>query len=191
MYYDSNAEEYYNSTVNADLTDCYERFLKYVKDGAHILDAGCGSGRDSKFFLSKGYSITAIDGSAELCILAEKNIGQPVYCMNFLDLKYENDFDAVWACASLLHVDENNIDEVVNKLHRSLKEGGVLYASFKYGNGSRIDNNQRYFYDLNEERIAYLFNRFEIKEMWDSNDVRPGRTEKWINIIVEKKINIK
>ena len=174
-YYNENSQSYFDNTVNADMTDCYNRFLKYVKKGSYILDAGCGSGRDSKFFIEQGYSVKAIDGSEELCKLASEYIGQEVECINFLDLNYEGEFDAVWACASLLHVNKNDINKVVSNLHKSLKNKGVIYASFKYGNSDRIQG-ERYFNDLNEDLITELFISFDIKEMWFSDDVNKGKS---------------
>ena len=185
-YYNKHAKEYYDGTVNANIYDCYTRFLRYVKRKAYILDAGCGSGRDSKYFLSKGYSVKAIDGSKELCKLASSNIGQEVECVDFMNLSYTDVFDAVWACASLLHVNKKDLNKVVSNLHKALKNDGVLYASFKYGNTDRIQG-ERYFNDLNEDLIKKLFISFDIKEVWLSDDVRPGRDDKWINIVAKKK----
>lgn len=185
-YYNSNAEDYYKDTVNADLSKIYNRFLKYIRVGAHILDVGCGSGRDSKYFLSKGYSVTAIDGSTELCKLAEKNIGQTVSCIAFNEISFNQEFDAIWACASLLHVSELDMNYVIDSLYDGLKTGGFLYASFKYGDGVRIDDKERYYIDLNETSIKTLFQDFNLKEMWISDDVRSQCMDRWINIIVEK-----
>lgn len=64
-YYDKNAQDFYERTINADVQDLYQKFLKYVPKQGRILDAGCGVGRDSKFFLSKGYEVVAFDGSLE------------------------------------------------------------------------------------------------------------------------------
>ena len=105
-YYNSKAEEFYESTVNADMSDQYYLFEKYLGDGTHILDCGCGSGRDSKHFLENGFKVTAIDGSEELCKKASELTGLEVKHMYFQDLNFDNDFDGVWACASLLHVEK-------------------------------------------------------------------------------------
>lgn len=184
-YYNDNAQSYYDNTVNADMSDCYNKFLQYIPDGGTILDAGCGSGRDSKYFMSKGYDVTAIDGSAELCKLASHNIGKPVECLNFLDMDYDKDFDGIWACASLLHVDKKDIEAVIRKMYLALDNTGHIYASFKYGESDRIQGD-RYFNDYNEETIKKLFKDFDIKELWLSDDVRTDRTDKWINIIARR-----
>ena len=109
--------------------------------------------------------------------------------IRFEDINYVNEFDGVWACASLLHVQKNKINDVISKLYRALKENGVLYVSFKYGDNER-EVNGRYFNDQNEDTIKLLLKDFEIKELWFSNDVRPGREDRWINVVAVKKINL-
>lgn len=185
-YYNENSKAYFDSTVNADMSFSYAKFEKYLKKGAYILDAGCGSGRDSKYFLSKGYKVKAIDGSKELCKLASEYLEQEVECINFNDLNYEREFDAIWACASLLHVDKKDIKNVIHRIYKTIKNNGIICASFKYGDTDRIQG-ERYFNDLNEDSLKALFKEFEIKEIWYSDDVRPGRSDRWINVIARKK----
>ncbi|HJD58451.1 MAG TPA: class I SAM-dependent methyltransferase [Rickettsia endosymbiont of Ceroptres masudai] len=61
--------------MNADLSDNYKEFISYLAKQAHILDAGCGVGRDIKYFLSQRYQVTAFDGSTEMVKLATKETG--------------------------------------------------------------------------------------------------------------------
>jgi hypothetical protein len=49
-YYDINAQFFYDRTIGTDMSLMYREFLKFLPDNAHILDAGCGVGRDAKFF---------------------------------------------------------------------------------------------------------------------------------------------
>ena len=74
-YYNQNAESFIANTQNADMHLTQERFLRLLDENTSILDFGCGSGRDTKYFLEKGYQVTAIDGSAELCRLASEFTG--------------------------------------------------------------------------------------------------------------------
>lgn len=188
-YYNSKAEEFYESTVNADMSDQYYLFEKYLGDGAHILDCGCGSGRDSKHFLENGFKVTAIDGSEELCKKASELTGLEVKHMYFQDLNFDNDFDGVWACASLLHVEKDRLPDVLKKITRALKGGGVLYASFKYGDFSG-ERNGRFFTDLDDKSFETLIAdipELVLKEKYISTDVRPGReNDRWLNAIVIK-----
>ena len=111
-YYNVNADTYFEDTVRADVTSLYSHFEGLIKPGASILDLGCGSGRDSKHFLDAGFTVTAVDGSQELCKRAEMLLAVPVRNLLFQDLDYSEQFDAVWACASLLHVPRHDIQTV-------------------------------------------------------------------------------
>jgi len=185
-YYDINAQKFFDETVNVDMKHNYKDFLEKIPENGHILDAGCGSGRDSLYFKSLDYNVTAFDGSVEMCKLASKHIGEEVLHLQFQEINYENEFDGIWASSSLLHLDSDELEIVLNKLKKALKTEGALYSSFKYGNfeGKR---NGRYFNDLTEEDAKFIFEKanFKIEKIWITQDVRKGReNEKWTNILV-------
>ena len=69
-YYDDPANAYADQTLHADMSESYERFEKYLTPGAAVLDAGCGSGRDSLHFMQAGYAVPAIDASKEMSAVA-------------------------------------------------------------------------------------------------------------------------
>lgn len=187
-FYNQNATEFFEGTVATDMTQHYTPFLERLPQGAKILDAGCGSGRDSLAFKKLGYEVTAIDGSEEPCKLASEYIGQEVRHIRFEELDYESAFDGIWACASLLHVPSVELPQVLGKLTRALKEDGVMYASFKYGDFEG-ERNGRYFCDLTEEKAEELFTvgGLKVVKMWITGDVREGRgDEKWLNTILRK-----
>lgn len=184
-YYEEHAAEFCRSTLKADMRYCRERFLKYLNPRSRILDAGCGSGRDSKAFADLGYFVTAMDASPKICSEAEKVLGQKVLCQSFEELDMENMFDGIWACASLLHVSKEKILLVLLRLKCALKEEGILYASFKYGDGEVIRQG-RFFSNYNERTLEELMLDvgFEILELFVTSDVREGRSgEKWVNVI--------
>ena len=188
-YYNKYADSFINDTVNADLSTIQTDFLKYLPANSHILDLGCGAGRDAKAFIAKGYTVTALDASKELCKMASEFIGQKVICKRFEDLDYKEEFAGVWACASLLHLKMDEISKVINKIQKALVVDGYLYASFKYGTKEEVRNG-RYFTDLNEESFKKLLVGFEnlvIVEMKITSDARKGReNEKWLNVVVKK-----
>ena len=191
FYYDKNAVDFCKNTINADMSFCRDKFLKYLKDGAAILDAGCGSGRDSVAFKQLGYQITAMDASPKICREAEKELGQKVLCKNFEEINDVQTYDGIWACASLLHVPKEKMKGVLCRLKRALKDGGVLYASFKYGEEEKVVSG-RLFYYYNEQSLRMLMieNGFEVLELFVTQDVRKGRREeKWVNVIGVKKEN--
>ncbi len=185
QYYNRNAAAFYAGSAGADMRECRARFLHYLKPGARILDAGCGSGRDALAFLQAGYETDAFDASSELCAIASEKTGIAVRQDRFETLTGEDIYDGIWACASLLHVRRDDLPEVLRRLRRLLKKDGVLYASFKYGTGER-QNGERYFHDLTEDTLTGLLEEagFEIKEVFVTQDVREGREdEKWVNAI--------
>lgn len=187
-YYQNNAQAFFDDTVNADISEQYDRFLKYIPNGGKILDFGCGSGRDAKAFLQKGYCVNAIDGSSELCRLASDYCGIPVKCMDFYDLPDTEKYDGIWACASLLHIPKNEMPIILSKMEKALTHNGIIYASFKLGDfeGNR---NGRFFSDVNpvifEEMISDVIGLVKVDE-WFTEDVRPEKKTTWYNVILRK-----
>lgn len=164
-----------------------DRFLAYVPDGGHILDVGCGSGRDTKAFLEQGYTVTAIDASSEMAKIASEWIGQPVLCKRIGAYEPEGQFEGIWASASLLHLPETGLTDVLQRISGWLNEDGVLYVSFKQGEGERTSGG-RHFTDMSLETLRDLFLThmpLSICETWISGDVE-GRGIRWVNVISEK-----
>mgnify|MGYP000892173189 FL=1 len=188
-YYNAKAREFFESTVNADMTGHYREFLSLVPQGGRILDAGCGSGRDSLYFINLGYRVTAIDASPVLAQMSSELIGQPVAVLRFQDLDFDAEFDGIWACASLLHVSRREMPDVLERLTRALKPDGVLYASFKYGDWEG-ERNGRFFNDYDERSFQLLLRNhpnLQLVSFRVSEDVRPDRAgEKWLNVLVRR-----
>ena len=188
-YYNQNADAFIEGTQNADMSEQYRFFLKYLTPGCKLLDLGCGSGRDSAYFSSLGFAVTAVDGSEELCKRVIANYGIDAICISFEDISFTAEFDAVWACASLLHVKKADIPNVFDKVSAALIPGGILYASFKYGSEERVVNG-RFFNDYTENDLDMLLtsdNQLSLLEYWITEDVRPDRCgERWLNFIAKK-----
>lgn len=187
-YYNINAQAFYDGTVNADMSLWRDKFEKYMPDGGRILDAGCGSGRDSRAFKQHGYSVVAFDASSEMCRMASQLIGQEVWQMRFDEIAFKDEFDGIWACASLLHVMQEDLPEVFRKLRKALVKRGTIYASFKYGEGI-TNRGERTFSDFTEETVKDMFGNagLEVLECGITTDCRPDReAEKWVNVIAKK-----
>lgn len=187
-YYENHANRFVTDTANLDLSNLYGSFLALVPAGGLILDAGCGSGRDSKAFLARGYGVHAFDASTEIARIASAQIGQVVEVAAFDGFSDARSFDGIWACASLLHVAERELPAVLDRLWGCLKPGGVLYASFKLGEGERVVEG-RHFTDATEERLrGWLTGMVDIAafECWTTPDQRPGRSEQWLNALVRR-----
>lgn len=186
-YYDKNSEQFISGTVTADMREIVERFLEHVKKGGKILDAGCGSGRDSEYFLANGYETDAIDASIKMCQIASKKIRKKVDCIRFEDIEYKEKYDGIWACASLLHLSKVSQEGVWLKLKDALKFGGAIYASYKFGSFEEYRNG-RYYSDYQEEELNALIKKcgLSVADIWISSDVRPGNETKWVNVIAMK-----
>ena len=186
-YYKKNKDEFIENTINCDMSFQYNFFEKYLDENTKtILDIGFGSGRDSLYF-SKKYEVYSIDPVEEFCkygiSLGLKNVS----CMRVQDMAFQSMFDGIWACASLLHIPSYELVDVLTRCYNALKESGIMYCSFKFGEyeGNR---NGRFFLDLIEERFRQYVSKtkFEILEVCITQDVRPDRTEKWLNVVMKK-----
>ena len=189
LYYQKNAAAFAEGTLQADMQDAQERFLKHLPLQGYILDFGCGSGRDTKVFLEKGYRVDASDGSPELCKIASEYTGISVKQMLFHELDARNCYDGIWACSSILHLPRQELCDVMQKISEALKSSGVLYTSFKYGEFEGFRNG-RYFSDFTEDSLQHMMEKvpsLQILDCWITQDVRPGREEEqWINILARR-----
>ena len=188
-YYNLQAKSFVANTLSVDFVQIQSKFSDLLKPDAYILDFGCGSGRDTRYFLSQGYKVDATDGSYELCRIASEYTGIKVRQMLFEELREQEKYDGIWACASILHVPKIELPDILQKMCNALKMDGIVYASFKYGEFEGFRNG-RYFSDFTEKSFCEMVKNVQelsIEEMWITDDVRDGRKdEKWLNIILHK-----
>ena len=190
-YYNKNSEEYFNSTLNVDMTNTYKEFLKLVPEGGKILDLGCGSGRDSMNFVKLGYEVTSVDGAKELAKKASVLLGKEVIVSTFEELELKEKFHGIWACASLLHIKREDLKIVLNNSYNNLDDKGVFYMSFKDGEKEYVDDKNRYFNCFTDESIISFINentKYNILGLYITED-KLGRVNevKWVNLICNKK----
>lgn len=188
-YYQKNSQSYFDRTSKLDLSHIYTRFLKYLMPSSYILDAGCGSGRDSVFFLQENYRVYSYDYCDNLCSLARKNFNLKIEQMDHSQISFKNKFDGIWACASLLHLNRDHLSKVIYKFMEALKDNGVFYTSFKIGIGT-LKERERLFYNFEKNEALDYFSQFAsfcIVEFWESIDVKSNTESHWINIILQKK----
>lgn len=189
-YYNRHASDFQRCTESVDMGAHYNRFEVHLRPGARILDAGCGVGRDTKYFIEKGYDVIAFDASLEMVRMSTELTGIDVLLTTFEDFHSEQLFDGIWACASLLHLERNILLVVLESLVSMLLAKGVFYMSFKYGDKT-YTKDDRYFNCYDEKAFKELVARIdglEIVDLYQSSDVRKDRTnEYWLNAIVRKK----
>ncbi|MGL5597611.1 MAG: class I SAM-dependent methyltransferase, partial [Aeromonas sp.] len=183
-----HAAAFVAGTLAVDMQPLYQRFVPLFAKGAHLVDAGCGSGRDSLAFLQLGFEVTAFDASEQLAQLASHYIGQPVQICRFEQFNAQMPVDGIWACASLLHVAPTQLPAVMAHLAQQLKQDGYFYCSFKYGSGE-MSRDGRTFTHLDESQLASLLADLPLTavDVWQTADLRPGRAdESWLNAILQK-----
>lgn len=190
-YYNVNARQFAETTVSVEFHTMQSKILDKLPPSSTILDFGCGSGRDTKYFIEQGHQVDAVDGSVELCKLASEYTGIEVKHMYFQELSEVEKYNGIWACSSILHLSISELEDVLKKMQKALKTNGIIYTSFKYGTFSGYRNG-RFFTDMTEETFGELLEKIpglNIEEQWVTLDVRPGRgEEKWLNILLRKQV---
>lgn len=188
-YYAQTAEQFIQNTVHTNMDSLYKEFVPLVSPKGTILDLGCGSGRDTLYFSQQGFHVVPLDATKEFVDHTFQLTGiQPVHT-SFANMELApQSFDAVWACASLLHVPRTELADILKKIRGALKPQGILYLSFKYGifEGMR---NGRYFTDMDESSLASLMSRtgdLSLHKQWVSEDVRPDKRGAWLNALYRK-----
>lgn len=188
-YYNQHAQAFINDTLTVEMEALYAPFLALLPPTAHILDVGCGSGRDSLYFQAKGHRISAFDAAEEMVAQARAVTGLDIQHGSFFEIEAVDEYDGVWCCASLLHCPPERLVEVLQRLLTALKPGGVCYASFKYGSGVRA-HGERVFTDMNEVDFAALLAQLPnavLQSQWLTGDRRPERaSEQWFNALIQK-----
>lgn len=186
-FYEQQADSFAENTLSVDMTALYAEFLPLLAPGSLIIDAGCGAGRDSRYFLAKGFRVIAFDASKELVAIAKQVTGLPVINTTFQAFNSSIKADALWACASLLHVPWQDQQATFRHLAKMVKPKGLVYCSYKYGTNDHAKDG-RQFTNANQTRLAQFIagSDLRIYKCWLTADARPDRAdEQWLNAILE------
>jgi len=190
-HYNRTADEYVARTRDADLGEIRCRFLSLVKPGGRILDVGSGSGRDLKAFRQQGFVPIGIEPSAALAERARKYSGETCVVRDVESLTWRDEFDGIWACASLLHLPKASLPNALQRLSEALRPGGVLYVSVRSGEGERRLPDGRYFADYTEAELRKLVASVPSLQspiVWASPDSSPHRQDvEWISLLALRK----
>ena len=191
-YYDKNASDYFSKTSQVNLVALYKEFLKYVPAGGLIMDLGCGSGRDVKWFRDHGYDAYGLDASEQLIRIAQDQFDIPVEVGNIENWVADKTFDGIWCCASLMHLDDNSFDRFLSNLRHNLRKGGVLFISVKEGIESGISEDGRFFRDFDEELLRTVLRHYKslrIEKVWYTEDKLHRNSFRWLNAIIRTNEN--
>ena len=171
-FYAREAVNYTSRDQEPDIAHLND-FLGHLKQGASILELGCGAGQDSQYMQDRGFDVTPTDGTPEIAAEAAKLLQRPVPVLLFEDIAAHQFYDGIWANACLLHVPRPALPAIIGKIHGALKSSGVFYASFKAGNGQGRDKFDRLYnypsaHWLREVYEHYDWQQIIIKDMTGS-----------------------
>ena len=186
-YYESNAEHYAAETFSADMSEQYQRFLPLLKKGAKILDVGSGSGRDACYFQKHGYQVTALEPSKNLCREIRKVFSGEIICSDIQNYRPKERYDGIWACASLIHLQEEEILRFFEKIDLYLNDNGVVYVSGKNGISTGEVEDGRFFLEFTErlvEKILTVNEQLKPEQLWYTEDVSGRQGFRWLNVVL-------
>jgi SAM-dependent methyltransferase len=173
------------------MSPIYGPFLDLLPRSARILDAGCGSGRDALAFSQRGFEVEAFDASEGCVREARKLTGLPVRQLFFDEMDYVEEFDGIWACASLLHVHRQYLGLALDRFWTALREKRIAYMSFKEGASDGMSGS-RWFTNFTESGFQGWVDTLQgwtLLKTWITSDQRPERVgERWINGLIRKTV---
>jgi len=186
-YYNKEARSFFLRTIGIDMTPDYALFLEHMPKGGKVLDAGCGSGRDARYFLEKGYDVFACDASEEMVKLSSEYIGQPAHLLSLEEINFQEEFDGIWCSATLLHIPPSKQQKVLGNLINALKPNGLMYFSYKLGTTEEHVEG-RYFLNMDEQSVNSLLSPFKsisVKEMRTRPSFSSAKTL-WLTTLIQK-----
>ena len=185
-YYEINAKQYAAETFSSDMSEQYQRFLPLLREQAKILDVGSGSGRDACYFRKQGYQVTALEPSKNLCKEIVEVFSGEVVCSDIQNYQPDKRFDGIWACASLLPLQEKEVLSFFEKIDLYLNDEGIVYLSGKNGISTGKAADGRYFLEFTEElteKILAVNERVRMEQLWYTGDVNGREGFRWMNVI--------
>lgn len=181
----------------ADLNKFLSLIRKRSKRKIKILDLGCAGGRDTKFFVAKGYDVIGIDFSKEMIKYAKKHVPEAIfYKMSIEDIDFsENSFNGVWANASFQHIKKKDLPNVLRKVYKSMTQGGIFFLDLRVGKSEREESTKeygapikRFFAYYSEKEITNYLKAagFKIIKIKIFSDIFHGKKRKKIRIFSQK-----
>lgn len=189
-HYEQSAESFWQGTKDHDVSQNITAFLQAMpkQTKLDILDFGCGPGRDLDTFKQLGHSATGLDGSKTFCQMANQYSGCPTLHQQFLGLDLEeNNYDGIFANASLFHVPGLELSRVLSALHRALKPRGILFSSNPRGE-SEGWKGSRYGHYMELERSEYFLEQacFKIIHHYYRPEGLPRNLQPWLAIVSQR-----
>ncbi len=162
--------------------------LSYVKNNPKVLEIGCANGRDAKEILKYTSDYLGLDISEELINIAKQNVPEGRFKVSDIEnYAFPENIDAIFAFASLLHSNIENLQNILNKAHSSLNKGGIFFISLKHGAYQEVIKNDEF-----GTRTYYFYTPEDIRRLVEGkyNIVKEGinsiRGQDWLDMILQK-----
>ncbi len=173
-------------------------FVKLFSANDHILDVGCGGGRDAKFFTQHGLKATGIDVSPVLINLAKKEAKKASFkCVDLLKMNFPKEtFDGIWAEAVLLHLKRKDVPRAIKEFYEVLKPSGILHIGVRKGRGEMYEKEkltgeyERFYTYFSQKEIKFMLKKqgFKVFSSEILPDMHKRRNISWIEIWARKKV---
>ncbi|MBN1811110.1 MAG: methyltransferase domain-containing protein [Anaerolineae bacterium] len=161
--YDQIAEEFASITANMppELAVDADRFLDLAGQGAHVLELGCGAGRDMAWLESRGATVVGSDLSAGMLAQARRQARGSLVQLDMRHLALQTGcFQGVWCCAALLHLSKADAPRTLAEVRRVLGPEGALFLAVQEGVGEGWEHTTRY-----SKNVERFFARYNVKEI--------------------------
>lgn len=191
--YDRNPQFYADKFDSCDVRfEDIDRALKLNEsESQKVLEIGCGSGRDAQYIVSKvGIdNYIGIDASVGLINICQEKIPDGVFHVKDMrDLDYDGDsFGIIFSFASMLHVNREEMAILLEKCHKWLKKGGILYISTKFG-----EYKEENIKNLGDDKYYYFYKPEDIEKRCPDKffvvykNVQDIRGQSWFEIALRK-----
>ena len=180
---------YYTLAFDRSHSRHLDGFLDRLLPDAHILELGCGTGRDAARMLERSFTVDATDAAPAMAVKAKERHKVSARVMRFNELTAHAEYQAVWAHACLMHANSADIPAIIRRIETALKPGGLHYASFKTGAFEGRDDRGRWTHEVQPEWIEqrYYDAGFELLELtpWQGKGA-DGVTRDWVAITARK-----
>jgi len=189
-WYDSHAEGFRAGADAIDTSPLLDRFCEGMTRPGRVLDLGCGTGRDARALIERGFNVDAVDASAEMCRLtrtATENRAR-VWQASFAEVPAPVPaYDGIWMMASLLHLPKASWPELASRLVAALRPGGRIYISVKSGSGEQFCPRGRPMSHARTGELMMLMMEAgaaaRVRGWTSRGDASGGETQTWSNVM--------
>lgn len=180
--YEGFAREY-DALVDAKrpphIQDALRRLVQCLPPGGSVLEIGSGSGRDADVVESLGAIVRRTDAAqAFLDLMAER--GKKADLLNVVTDELGGPYDGVLAMAVLIHVDREQTDAVLRKIHAALKPGGALLVAMRKGEGETGGSYHTVYWTA--DGFAARLAAADLSVAWETESVGPDGGE-WFTFL--------